>query len=25
LPAGHAFISQHHALHDQRDLPPVPA
>jgi hypothetical protein len=25
LPAGHAFISQHHALHDPWDLPPVPA
>jgi hypothetical protein len=25
LPAGHAFISLHHALHDQWDLPPVPA
>lgn len=24
LPAGHAFISQHHALHDQRYVPPVP-
>ena len=25
LPAGHAFISQHRALHDPRNLPPVPA
>ena len=25
LPAGHAFISQHHAFHDPRNLPPVPA
>jgi hypothetical protein len=25
LPAGHAFISQHHALHAPWDLPPVPA
>ena len=25
LPAGHAFISQHHALSDQRNLPPIPA
>jgi hypothetical protein len=25
LPAGHAFILQHHTLHDQRNLPPVPA
>ena len=25
LPAGHAFISEHHALHDERHLPPVPA
>jgi hypothetical protein len=25
LPAGHAFISQHYALHDPRPLPPVPA
>jgi hypothetical protein len=24
LPAGHAFISQHYVLRDQRDLPPVP-
>ena len=24
LPAGHAFISEHHALHYQYDLPPVP-
>ena len=24
LPAGHAFISQHHALHDQRILSPAP-
>ena len=24
LPAGHAFISQHGALHDQRRLSPVP-
>jgi hypothetical protein len=24
LPAGHAFISQHRAFHDQRNLPPVP-
>jgi hypothetical protein len=25
LPAGHAFISQHHTFHDQRNPPPVPA
>jgi hypothetical protein len=24
LPAGHAFISQHHTFHDERNLPPVP-
>jgi hypothetical protein len=24
-PAGHTFISQHHVLHDPRNLPPVPA
>jgi hypothetical protein len=24
-PAGHAFISQHRAFHDPRDLPAVPA
>jgi hypothetical protein len=24
LPAGHAFISEHHALHYQYDLPPIP-
>lgn len=24
LPAGHAFISQHRAFHDERNLPPVP-
>jgi hypothetical protein len=24
LPAGHAFISQHGALHDQSNLPPLP-
>jgi hypothetical protein len=25
LPAGHAFISQHHTFHDEHNLPPVPA
>jgi hypothetical protein len=25
LPAGHAFISEHHALHDQYNFAPVPA
>ncbi len=24
LPAGHAFILEHHALHDPRNVPPVP-
>ncbi|MGO8767159.1 MAG: hypothetical protein ACLQSR_18740 [Limisphaerales bacterium] len=24
LPAGHAFISEHHMLHDQHGLPPAP-
>ena len=25
LPAGHTFISEHHSLHDQHFLSPVPA